>query len=349
MIRAAAGLVLTAALVALCLPAARAQPADAAALAVYQGADREQRLIEGAKREGELKLYSSMQLASIAPLQRAFEKKYGVRIAIWRGSGKDILRRVTAEARASRVDVDIMESDGFALEALHREGLLEPVKSPYLADLIPQALRPQGQWVGTRVNIFTGVYNTNLVKKETLPKNYGDLVDPRFKGQLGIETDDYDWFGMVVGLIGEEKGLKLFRDIVATNGISVRKGHTLLTNLAAAGEVPIGLTIFMQNADAAKKNGAPVEWFMIPPAVARPNGIALAKRAPHPHAALLFYDFMLSEGQRIMLQRSFTPTSRKVPSILSEIALNFVDPEIVLDTGEKWQRVYREVLRSGGR
>jgi iron(III) transport system substrate-binding protein len=290
-----------------------------------------------------------MQLASIAPLQKAFEAKYDVRITIWRGAGKDILRRVVAEATAGRADVDVIESDGFALEALYREKLLEPVMSPRLADLIPQALRPHGGWVGTRVNIFTGVYNTRLVKKETLPKRYDELVDPRFKGRLGIEADDYDWFGMVVGLLGESKGLKLFREVVAANGLSVRKGHTLLTNLAAAGEVPIGLTVFMQNVEVAKRNGAPVGWFLMPPAVARANGIAVARRAPHPHAALLFYEFMLDEGQRIMLQRAFTPTSRKIPSVLSDITLSFVDPAIVLDNGEKWQRTYREVVRRGGR
>ena len=89
--------------------------------------------------------------------------------------------------------------------------------------------------------------------------------------------------------------------------------------------------------------------FLIPPAVARANGVALARRAPRPHAALLFYDFMLGEGQRIMLQRSFLPTSRKIPSVLSDITLNFVDPAIVLDSGEKWQRLYREVVLTGGR
>jgi iron(III) transport system substrate-binding protein len=154
---------------------------------------------------------------------------------------------------------------------------------------------------------------------------------------------------MLVGLIGEERGLKLFHDIVARNGMSVRKGHTLLTNLAAAGEVPIGLDVFMQNADVARKNGAPVDWFLIPPTIARPNGIALAQRAPHPHAALLFYDFMLSEGQRIMLSRSFVPTSRKIPSVLGGIELHFVDPELVLDGGAKWQRLYSETVRGGGR
>ena len=343
---------MTASLVAACcfvhVPAL-AQTSNIAALATYQGADREQRLVEGAKHEGELMVYSSMQMESIAPLQKAFEEKYGLRMRIWRASGNDILRRVTIEAKANRFDLDVIESDGFALEALHRESLLQEVRSPHHGDLIAEALRPHGQWVGTRVNIFTGVYNTNRVKPEMLPKSYPDLINPTFKGMLGIETDDYDWFGMVVGLLGEERGLKLFRDIAAINGLSVRKGHTMLTNLAAAGEVPIGLTIFLQNAEVAKKNGAPIDWFLIEPVVARPNGVALARRAPHPHAALLFYDFMISTGQEVMLKREFVPTSRKVPSVLSRIALHFVDPVIVLDGRTKWQKLYAEVVRSGGR
>ena len=331
------------------LSSALAQNGDAAALASYQGADREQRLVAGAKAEGELTLYSSMQLASIAPLQQAFEKRYGLKLRVWRSSGKDILNRVLSEEKANRADLDVLETDGFALEAMHREGVLQTVKSPFVADLIPQAVRPHGQWVGTRVNISASVYNTHLVKAGDLPKTYPDLLDARFKGMLGVEMDDYDWFGMVVGLLGEERGLELFRGIVATNGLSVRKGHTLLTNLSAAGEVPIGLDVFMQNVDVAKKRGAPVEWFLISPAVARFNAVAMAKRAPHPHAALLFYDFMLSEGQTVMLKREFVPTSRKIPSVLSRVTLNFVDPAVVLDGTAKWQKLYSEVVRSGGR
>jgi ABC-type Fe3+ transport system substrate-binding protein len=318
---------------------------EPAALAGYQGADREHRLREGAKKEGELTLYSSMQMESIAPLQKAFEDKYGVKIKIWRASGNDILVRAGTEAKANRTFFDVAESDGFALEALARDGLLQEVKSPYLADLIAEAIRPHSQWVGTRVNIFSGVYNTNQVRPEALPKSYQDLLDPRFKGMLGIETDDYDWFGMIVELLGEENGLRLFRDIVATNGFSVRKGHTLLTNLTAAGEVPIGLTVFLQNVSVAKKAGAPVESFLLPPTVARANGIAVARRAPHPHAAMLFYDFMLSEGQQLMLGREFIPTSKKVSSALDGIKLHFVDAEIVLDGRAKWQRLYADVLR----
>jgi iron(III) transport system substrate-binding protein len=314
-----------------------------APLATYQGADREQRLIEGAKREGGFTLYSSMQIESITPLQRAFEAKYGLKVSIWRGAGKDILQRVVTEAGGSRHDVDVMESDSFALEALGREGLLQEVRSPYAADLVPQA-RQQPLWVGTRVNIVVGVYNTRLVKKDKLPKTYQDLLDPAFKGMLGIEAEDYDWFGMLMGLMGEDKGLKLFRDIVAKNGISVRKGHTHLTNLAAAGEVPIGLTVFMQNVDVARKNGAPVDWFLLPPTIARPAAMGMAKNAPHPNAALLYYDFMLNEGQKIILGRQFVPTSTKIPSVLSRISVNFGSDELVLDQGAKWQKLYDDVL-----
>ena len=312
-------------------------------LAAYQGADREQRLVEGAKRDGELLLYSSMQVESLNPLQRAFEAKYGVKVRIWRGSGKDILQRVITEASGGRHDVDVVESDSFALEALSREGLLQEVNSPYAADLVPPA-REHRFWVGTRVNIVAGVYNTRLVKKEKLPKNYEDLLNPAYKGRLGIEADDYDWFGMLMGLVGEQKGLKLFRDIVAANGISVRKGHTHLTNLAAAGEVPIGLTVFMQNVDVARKNGAPVDWFLLPPTIARPAAMGMAKAAPHSAAALLYYDFMLSEGQKIMLGREFVPTSTKIPTVLSRISVNFVSDDLVLDQGARWQKLYADVL-----
>jgi iron(III) transport system substrate-binding protein len=329
-------------------PAARAQ-SDWAALDALPGPERAQRLIGGAKKEGELTLYGSMQVVSYSFLQKAFEQAYGVKIRLWRGAGAEILQRTVSEAKASRADFDAAETDGFALETMHREGLLAPVKSPYHADLIPEAVRPHGEWVGTRVNISAGAYNTSVMKPADLPKTFPDLLAPRFKGQLGIEADDYDWFGITMNLLGEEKGLALFRQLVATNGLSIRRGHTLLTNLVAAGEVTIGLDVYMQNVDVAKKTGAPVDWFLISPAVARFNGIAVAKRAPHPYAARLFYDFMLNEGQRIMLQREFVPASRKVRSVLDRVTLNFADPGVVIDQGEKWQRLYSEVVRSGRR
>ena len=108
------------------------------------------------------------------------------------------------------------------------------------------------------------------------------------------------------------KGCRLFRDIVATNGLSVRKGHSLLTTLVAAGEVPLALTAYGFLAEQAKRKGAPLDWFVIPPAIARSTAEGLARNAPHPYAAVLFYDFLIGDGQQILASRAFVPASRNI-------------------------------------
>jgi iron(III) transport system substrate-binding protein len=253
------------------------------------------------------------------------------------------------EARAGRFEVDIFDTNGPEMESLHREKILQEVKSPYLADLIPQAIMPHREWVGTRLNIFALAYNTRLVKKDELPKKWEDLLDPRWKGRLGIEAADEEWFAGVVGQLGEQKGLQLFRDIAAKNGLSVRKGHTLLTQLVAAGEVPLALTVYNYKAEQLKQKGAPIDWFVIPPAIARPNGIGMARRAPHPNAAVLFYDFMISDAQFLLLERDFVPTSRKIKTKLNQFPLKFVNSSDMLDHFAKWSKLYEEIITRQGR
>src|SRR5207249_10312085 len=123
-----------------------------------------------------------------------------------------------------------------------------------------------------------------------------------------------------VSELGEDKGLKLFRDIVATNGISVRKGHTLLANLVVSGEVPFALTTYAYKVEQLRKSGAPIEWFVIPPGVARFEGAGVARRAPHPHAAILFFEFMLTDGQDVLRNRDFFPASRKAAPLPSGVS-----------------------------
>jgi len=241
--------------------------------------------------------------------------------------------------------VDVIETNGPELEMLHREQILQAVKSPHLGDLIPAARRPHGEWVGTRLNVFALAYNTRLVKKEELPKSFEDLAHPRWKGRLGIEADDQDWLAGVLAQLGEQKGTQIFRDIVKTNGISVRRGHTLLTQLVVSGEVPLALTVYNYKAEQFKGQGAPIEWFSIGKAVARPNGVGVARRAPHPHAAVLFYDFEIGEeGQRILAKRDFVPTNRKIDTPLNKIPLELVDPKVMIDEHAKWTKLYEELF-----
>ena len=159
-----------------------------------------------------------------------FRSTYGIKVRVWRGSSEDIRNRSITEMRAGRFDADIFETAGTELEPMHREGLMQEMKSPTLADLAPQALRPHREWVASRVSEYVAGFNTNLIRKEDAPKSYEDLADPKWKGKLGIEGENAGWFMTLAAVRGEEKTIDLFRRIVRANGVSVRKGHTLLSN-----------------------------------------------------------------------------------------------------------------------
>jgi len=323
--------------------------ATATDVALYTGADRMEKLIAGAKKEGSLSIYTSLQTVDIGKLGAAFEKKYGVKVIPWRAGSENIVSRAVQEARANRYTVDVIETNGPELESMHRENILQAVKSPYLADLIAPAMLPHGEWMGTRLNVFVQAYNTTKVKKEELPKTWEDLANPRWKGRIGIEQEDSDWLAGIFGDIGDARARKVFQDIVKTNGMSVRKGHTLLSQLVVSGEVPLALTVYNYKAEQLKKLKAPIDWFVIGNAIARPNGIAVARKAPHPHAAVLFYDFELSpEGQQIIANLEFVPTSKKIDTPLNKVPMKFVDAKVAIDEYDKWKGLYRQLFNIRG-
>lgn len=330
--------------------AAAAAPARAqslADLAAYSGPDRTQRLVDGARKEGTLTVYSSMTVADMTGLANGFQAKYGIKMQAWRGSSEDIRSRAMTEHSGGRYDVDVAETAGPDMEAFVREQVLQKIATPVSANLIPQATFAHGQWIATRLSVFAGAYNTNLIKAADVPKRYEDLLDAKWRGKLGIETDDANWFLSVCGSIGEEKCLKLFHDIVAKNGISVRKGHTLLANLVPTGEIPLALTAYSYRIEQLKKEGAPVEIAYLPPVVAMPTGAGVFKRAPHPHAALLFEDFILSDGQRILAEREAVPTDPTVRPLPKDMI--FVDLPKYLDEGEKWTRLFKQTFADQSR
>jgi iron(III) transport system substrate-binding protein len=319
-----------------------AQAQSVAELAAYSGPDRTQKLIDGAKKENALNIYSSMTTADMSALIAAFSAKYGIKAQHWRGSSEDIRNRTTREYAAGRYEADLAETAGTDMEAMVREQLLQKFVTPVSKELIPQATLPSGQWIATRLSVFAAGYNTNIIKPADAPKTYEDLLDPRFKGKLGIEAEDSNWFLSVVGAMGEAKGLKLFRDIVAKNGMSVRKGHTLLANLVPTGEVPLALTAYSYRLEQLKKEGAPVEIVWLPPAVALPTGAGIFKRAPHPHTALLFMDFLLTDGQKILAAREAVPTNPKAGELPPNLI--FVDLPKLMDEGEKWNKLFNETF-----
>jgi iron(III) transport system substrate-binding protein len=314
----------------------------------YSGADRMQRIVAAAKKEGSLTIYTTFAEKDQPALIKPFEAKYGVKVTIWRAGTDKVLQRTLAEAAAKKYDVDLIHFGTPEMEALSREKVLQAVNSPVHKDLRPGSLPSHREWAATLLSVWVQVYNTNLVKKGDLPKTYGDLLDPKWKGKLGIEAKDEDWFASVVDIMGGgEKGLKFFRDLVARNGLSARTGHTLLNNMVIAGEVPLALTVYNYMPEQAKKKGAPVDWFALEPAVARSNAIGIARHAPHPDAALLFYEYMLGEGQQYLVKMDYVPSNTKVTSPLKGVKILQTDPIRSLDESDKWAKIFEEVVLKG--
>ena len=346
-LRSAAILATLVALVGLGTGPVHGQSATLAELAMYSGPDRTQRLVEGARKEGAVTVYSSFTLDDMKVFGGAFEKKYGIKLQLWRSSSEDILQRAVVEARGGRLDVDAIETSAAEMESLHREKLLQEVKSPHIADLNPAALLPHREWIGDRLNLITSAYNTDLIRPADLPKSYDDLLAPKWKGKLGIDGEDSVWFGALIAALGDDTGVKLFRDLVRTNGLSVRRGHTLLANLVVSGEVPLALSTYQYKIAQLNKGGAPIEWYVIPPGISRFIGTGVMRRAPHPHAAILFLDFMLSDAQKLLLDRDFTPVNMKVQPL--EIPFKVIDPAQMLDEGDKWSKIFDEIVVKQGR
>src|SRR6267142_749982 len=247
---------------------------------LYKGADREKRILEGARKEREVVVYTSLNLKDSVPIVEVFERKYGVKVQLWRSSSEKVLQRAIAEARAGRFSCDILETNGPEMEAMHREELLEEFFSPHFKDLPPAAFPRHRHYVADRFNFFTLAYNTNLVKTNEVPNTYEDLLNPRFAGRVGLEASDVDWFGAVVKSMGEEKGLAFFRKLAATKP-EIRSGHTLMAELVASGEIPLAATIYNHHAERLVVKGAPIRWKALKPTFGRPNAIGVPRRG-HP-------------------------------------------------------------------
>jgi iron(III) transport system substrate-binding protein len=331
----------------LVLLSAFAARADNGGIYFYKGADRERLLVEGARKEGSVALYSTLTVGDARALSEAFERKYGVKVSAWRGGGDRIVQRLITEARSRRHDADVVEMNGPQMEILYREKLLEAFDSPVLRDIPAAAIPPHRHYVADRLAFYVLAYNTNLVKPSEAPRTFEEVLDPKWRGKLAIEATDVVWFAAVAKAMGDEKGLQYFRRLAATQP-QMRTGHILIAELLAAGEIPIALDAYNNNIETLAKKGAPVAWQPLQPAFGRPSAIGIASGAPHPHAALLFTEFVLSrEGQEILKSLNRVPSSLAVASPLNRFDYRLIDPTITLDEWDRWSRLWSQLFLGG--
>jgi iron(III) transport system substrate-binding protein len=328
--------------------AVAADPRTNREIYLYQGPDRDARLAEGAKKEAQVVVYSTMTVQDGKVLGAAFERKYGIRVTHWRGSAEKIVQRAMAEARAGRSDVDVFETSAHRMEALYREKLLEDFHTPVFKELAATAFpRDHRQYVAARFVFFVLGYNTNLVRPGEVPTSYEDLLLPRWTGRLAIESTDVLWFAALTKAMGEEKGLAYFRRLAAMKP-AIRSGHILAAQLVASGEIALFVTAYNNNMETLKKAGAPVDWRVIQPAFGQASSIGVSKHSRRPHAALLFTEFMLSrEGQELLKSVNRVPASLAVDSSLNRFPHEMIDPSLALDEGDKWDRLWSNLFLGG--
>lgn len=321
-------------------------PEKNATVYLYEGADRSQRLADRARNEGALVVYTSLATSESVPLTQTFEKKYGVKVQLWRSLSDQVVQRTLNEAKARRHNVDVIETNAPELEALARERVTARFFSPHVADIPSWGVPAHRMWISDRVDFFVVAFNTTKVRREELPATYEGFIDPKWKGRIGLEATDQEWLAGLAKHWGEKRALEFFRKLAAMKP-DVRKGHVLLSEMVAAGEVPVSLTNYASNADSMKRRDKPIDWKPVEPVIGRPQAIGLAANAPHPNAALLFADFVLSpEGQQLFNSMGRFPSSQKVKSNIGGFPYLMLDPIILIDEDEKWLQHWNELVRA---
>ena len=264
------------------------------------GAATREQIIEGAKKEGEVIVYASMNIEEANAMISRFEQKYPfLKVKLNRTGGEGLLTKIFAEARAKKTFTDTIQTLGLPMHTLRMSQILGQYISPENA-FYPKEFKEEGYWTTVYTNPYVVAYNPRLVAKDQVPRSWEDLLLPMWQGKMMVEPTKVDWFGGVLQVMGKEKGLTYMREL-GKQKIMTRIGHDLIAQLVAAGEAHMDIDIPAPSVDRVKKRGAPIEWVAFPPAPASMVGIGLPAQPVHPNAARLYVDFVLSlEGQRIL-------------------------------------------------
>ena len=343
--------------VLLAASAARAQ----SDILTYKGADRQQRLLDGAKKEGKLTFYSAMIVnQALRPISDAFQKKYPfIKMGYWRADSEDLMAKYMAEYRSDNVVGDVLEAGG-AGELAVQAGVAQPMWSPEF-DAIPEQRRdPRGLWAPTRMNYFSTAFNTKLIKAEDAPRTYEDLLDPKWKGKIAWTLGTASAAPLFITNLrvawGEEKAMDYFKKLAEQKIINFGSGSArVLVDRVMAGEYPIALQIYAHHPMISAKKGAPVTSRLFDPTPSTSGTIVIPKGSKNVHAALLLLDFILSkEGQKTLADAEYMPVRSDVDPVdyvasvvpaKAGVRENSIKPEQLISMTEASDKIIQELFR----
>jgi ABC-type Fe3+ transport system substrate-binding protein len=326
------------------------------ALSSARAAD--QALIDAAKKEGQVTWYTTLTLDQLGrPLADAFEKKYGIKVNVTRADSAEVALRLHNEAQAGKVQADVFDgSTGTA--SLKKEGVVLKWL-PDAAKKFPKELvDADGYWIAHRLIVLTTGYNTELVPKANVPNSWDDLLDPQWRGKMvwgsNVSSSAAPGFiGLVLAERGEAQGMDYLRRLAKQNITGLKMAARSVLDQVIAGEYAIALQIFDDNVVISRRQGAPVDWVAMNPALAVLSVISVTQNGPHPNAGKLLEDFVVGpEGQTIARDNDYLPVDPAIaprdPYVRPDgktFRAIYMTPEKVEEDLPKWMKIYEDLFR----
>jgi iron(III) transport system substrate-binding protein len=289
-------------------------------------------LIEAAKKESKVVWYTSMAIDTSKPLLDAFLREYPfIKADLVRAGEEQLTNRMLSETRAGQWLFDAVSTS--SIGAFIERKMITPYLAPERDAFMDQFKDPQGYWTGVFANNLVLAYNTKMVAAKDVPKDYADLLQPRWKGQMLMDSTDYDWFGTLITAWGREKTVKYMQQLAKQEPLW-RRGHGLTAQLVGAGETALAWA-YSFRIERMKRDGAPVDWVeTFDPIVVTISGIALSAKATNPNAAKLLINFatsrkgqeMVREMRRIPARGDVKPFAPKMDQ--SKLKLKAVPKEV---------------------
>jgi iron(III) transport system substrate-binding protein len=303
-----------------------------------------------AEAEGKLVFYATFNAVDSTSLTKAFKQAYPkIDATFYRTTDSALMERILTENRARQHLWDVVVTTSFYGHNLKKRGLLAAYDSPERKAFRDGYKDAQATWTSTYTNYAAFGYNSREVAKSSVPKSYSDLLKPEWKGQIGMDSRPYEWFGTMLKAMGEEKGPAYMRELAKQS--QLRAGRTLLAQLVAAGEFKGALTAYSQTFEVLKPSGAPVDWVYLNPVFANIHPTGVAVKAPHPNAARLFIDFVLSKrGQEVIRAMNRIPDRIDVSPVQARLIEGIKPafaPVEVLENFERYAKQFHEIF--GGR
>lgn len=292
--------------------------------------EREATLLQGAKKEGSVVWYTTDGPQPTQAILRAFAKKYpGVKPEFIRAKSRDIVDRITTEARANRNLFDLAKTSTETFD-MYPPDIFARYDSPAKGE-IPASMKGE-KWVSVFSFVRAMGYNTNLVKPADLPKTWEDLLDPKWKGKILFDDSSLPEVGALYARWGKEKTSAYLEKLGSSGNLQIRTGRTTLSQMLSAGEAPIAVTIYPYDIENLRGKGAPVDWALLDqnPGLLQPTSIS--RKAPHPYSAALLYDYLMSkEGQEVYANMGRTPANPNavVKNVREKAAVQ--DPRVAFD------------------